>query len=329
MVKKRVLITYQVPLEGFDILKDDFDLIYPQKEKLSREEVIFGSTDCDALVSVFGHALPDEVMDHPGLQLISNYGAGVDNINIPLATQKGILVTNTPTAVTEPTAEMAMGLMISVMRRIAECDRKLRMENGLQWGVMQNLGYSLYGKTLGIIGMGRIGNAVAERALAFGMHICYHNRSRITEGEEKRLSAEYMPQKEDLLSQSDVVFISTPLTAETRHLMDSKAFSLMKKGAFLINTARGPVVEEAALIDALENHQIAGAGLDVYEFEPRIGEALLRSDKVVLTPHTGTGTVETRLALAKATAENIRRFFAGEKPEFMINPEVCSDQFGR
>ena len=214
-----------------------------------------------------------------------------------------------------------MGLMVAVARQIVLKDRQLRQPGTLTWGVMNNLSHTLYGKTLGIVGMGKIGKAIARRALAFGMKVSYHNRKPLSESEASTYQATYHS-LDSLLAVADVVSLSTPLTDATRHLMDARALGLMKPTAILVNTARGAVVDEKALIEALDKKIIAGAGLDVYEDEPNVSPALLMMDQVVLMPHLGSGTIEAREEMSFVVASNILSAFKGEMPENAINHEV-------
>ena len=316
----KVLITYQLPKEGFQTLFEKHNVSYPEKEMLTEKDMLRVIHEFDAVITVFGKPFPDSVIKKGGkLKIISNYGAGVDNINLRLACEMGIIVTNTPGAVTEPTAELTLGLMLTVMRRISESDRKLRMQPPLEWGIMKNLGNTLSGKILGIIGMGKIGRSVARKALAFGMQIYYYNRKKLEDILEKELKATWVPFQK-LLEVSDVVSVHTPLTTETRHLIGKNEFNQMKEGAFLINTARGPVIDENAMIRALDSGKLCGAGLDVFEYEPIISPELLQMDNVVLAPHIGTGTTETRINIGTVASQNIIDFFEGRSPEFIVNP---------
>ena len=318
MKKVNILVTSPVPKEGLAELMEKHHVDYPGKS-YTEDELIKRIPEYDAILSLFNVNIPDVAIQNASrLKLISNYGAGYDNINIALATEKGILVTNTPDVVTEPTAEFAFGLLLSVARRISECDRRLRIDKNVKWDLMENLGTTLYGKTLGIIGMGKIGKAMSKRALTFGMNIQYHNRNRLDKTIEQEYQATYLSM-EKILQTSDVLFISTPLNSETHHLISGKEFSLMKPSVILINTARGPIIDEKALVHALENKRIAGAGLDVFEFEPKISAPLLRMDNVVLAPHIGTATVETRIALARAAAGNILDYFDNKPLKYIEN----------
>ncbi len=319
---KKILVAYQIPREGLAVLEDRFKITYPEKEFLTSEEIIQEIPGYDALLQVFTKPVNKAIIKAGNtLKMIANYGVGYNNIDTGYATQKGIVVTNTPNAVCEPTAEMAMGLMLAVMRRIAWCDYQLRHNPGFEWGLMKNLGTGPYGKTLGIIGMGKIGKALARRATAFGMNVIYHNRNRQSQDVEKQYNATYVSMDE-LLKISDVVSLNCPLTDGTHHLLSSPEFEQMKTGAFVINTARGPVIDEAALVCYLKNGKLGGAGLDVFEEEPSIHSELLRLNNVVMTPHIGTGTIETRIETACEAAQNIIRFFEGRKDISIVNPQV-------
>ena len=318
-MKKKVLITYNLFREGFDKLAVDFDLIFPKENVFSREELFAHIKDCDALLSMFNLKVDKELIDAgKNLKIIANYGVGYDNIDIDYATLKGIVVTNTPDPVIEPTAELAFALMAAAARRVSECDRKLRQENAIKWGTLENLGVGLYGKTLGIIGMGRIGRAIVRRAVASGMKISYHNRNRLDLETEQKYEATYLSFN-DLLASSDYISLNMPLSENTRHLIGENELNRMKKGAILVNTARGAIVDEKALVRSLQSGQLGGAALDVYEHEPFITPELLTMDNVVLAPHNGTATVDGRNAMSRYTSENIIRFFRGEVPLSRVN----------
>ncbi len=316
---KKILVMYKIPSCGFDELGDEFEVVFPQGEKFTDEEWNLHIKDTYAIVSIFGHKLTHDVIDRAvNLKLIANFGVGYDNIDIPYVTSKGITVTNTPDPVTEPTAELAMGLMVAVSRKIGYLNNQLRKPEGVVTGVMRNLSSTLSGKTLGIVGMGAIGQALARRAVAFGMNIIYYNRTQLPEDIETRYQAARVDFNE-LLKISDVVSLNCPLTEQTYHLIGEEQFDLMKSSAFLINTARGPVVDEKCLIEALKSNNIAGAGLDVYENEPHIPKELLDMDQVVLTPHTGTATLETREEMSRFVSEIIRNFFKGTLNNYIVN----------
>lgn len=317
-MKIKILVTYQIPKKGLQELSD-FDIIYPTKEQWSKTEIIEKIKDCEVLLPAFTQTIDKEIIEAgEKLKIIANFGVGFNNIDLDFATQQGIVVTNTPNAVCEPTAEMAMGLMLSLMRKITWCDQNLKQNKDFEWGIMKNLGSSLYAKTLGIIGMGKIGKSLAQKADVFGMKIIYHNRKPMSAELEKQYKANYVS-KQELLEKSDVVSLNCPLTKETEHLLSENEFKSMKKGAFLINTARGQIVDEKALSKYLKNAHLGGAGLDVFENEPSIYPELLKLNNVVLTPHIGTGTIDTRIAIAQEAAKNIIGFFQGKKDITCVN----------
>jgi D-3-phosphoglycerate dehydrogenase len=316
----RVLVSTRLLQDGFSELKNQFEVVFPKNEIFTKEEVIGLLPNFDAFLPTFQFKVDREVIDAAAgsIRIIANYGVGYNNIDVEYASQRGIVVTNTPDPVIEPTAEHAFALMLAAARRVSECDRRLRFPNGLKWGVLENLGQTLYGKTLGIVGMGRIGQALARRALASGMNIVYYNRTRLVPEIEIRYQAEWMEMSE-LLKVADVISLHTPLTHDTHHLINSDSLQLMKPTAILVNTARGPVVDEAALAEALGNKRIFAAALDVYEFEPQINEKLLELDNVILAPHNGTATVEARNEMSRYAAQNIIRFFAGRTDISLVN----------
>ena len=316
----RILVSTRLFDEGFNELMDKYEVVFPEKELFSKEEVISMISGFDAFISTFQFKMDKEVIEAAkgSIKIIANYGVGFNNVDVDYATQCGIVVTNTPDPVIEPTAELALALMLATSRRIAECDRKMRMPKGLKWGVMQNLGQSLYGKTLGIVGMGRIGQALARRALACGMKIVYNNRTRLSPDLEKLYQAHRL-ELTDLLQTSDVVSLHTPLTEETLHFINMDQLKQMKPTAILINTARGPVVDEAALVFALQQKIIAAAGLDVFENEPIITPGLFDLDNVVLAPHNGTGTVDARIEMSRYVSQNIIRYFEGRTDISKVN----------
>ena len=310
----RIAFTTQLPAEGFGRLKakgiNDWSWVIGQCPDAEWQQA-------EVLVSTFDYKVSRQMIESmPALQLIANFGAGYNNIDLDACRERGIRVTNTPQPVIEPTAELAFALMIDVARRVSEFDRKVR-GYGLQvtgeplFGVMRNLSHSLYGKTLGILGMGRIGQALARRAKASGMHIIYCNRHRLPEQTEALYDATYVD-FQTLLQDSDYLSLNLPYTPEVHHIIGKPELGMMKRTAFLINTARGAHVHEEALIEALQNGIIAGAALDVYEFEPQISEALLTLPNVVLSPHTGTGTWEGRIAMCENVTDNILAFMDNE-----------------
>ena len=302
----RIALTTELPREGFRRLLERGWEVVP----------FSAGTEAEVLVSTFDYTVPREMIESmPNLKLIANFGAGYNNIDLEACKERGIRVTNTPQPVIEPTAELAFALMIDVARRVSEFDRAVRgiAPNGcpapepLRFGVMRNLSHSLYGKTLGIIGMGRIGQALARRAVASGMTVIYHNRHQLPDEIEKKYDARYVD-FQTLLQDSDYVSLNLPYTPEVHHLIGKPELGMMKRTAYLINTARGAHVHEEALVEALKNGIIAGAALDVYEHEPAVSSELLALPNVVLSPHTGTGTWEGRIAMCENVCDNIIAF---------------------
>ncbi|ECL4452685.1 2-hydroxyacid dehydrogenase family protein [Listeria monocytogenes] len=284
------------------------------EENITEAELIKNVTEVDAIISPLSSPISAKVLEAgKKLKIVANIGAGFDNIDVKKAQELGIAVTNTPDVSTEATAELTLGLILDVARRISEGDRLCREtpEQFKGWAPTFFLGTELSGKTLGIIGLGRIGQAVAKRAAAFGMKIIYsgHHPKEVA----KEWDAEFVSQAE-LLKRSDVVTIHAAYSPSLKHLLNETTLKTMKSSAFLINAARGPVVEEAALIKALEAGVIAGAALDVFEFEPKIGEGFAKLDNVVLTPHIGNATVETRVAMGKIAIANVEAVLAGKAP---------------
>ena len=292
----KIAFTTSLPAEGF--------------RRIATHELYAPLAEAQVLVSTFDKPVTREmIMSATHLQLVTNFGVGFNNIDLEACRERGIRVTNTPQPVIEPTAELAFALMHDVARRTAEFDRKLRLGNAEPFGVMNNLSHSLYGKTLGIIGMGRIGLALARRAVASGMRIIYHNRkpipvSNLESGLLNPDTITYVS-KEQRLRTADFVSLTLPYTPAVKHIIDAEALRMMKPTAYLINTARGAHVDEEALVKALKDGVIAGAAMDVYEHEPHISPALLELDNVVLSPHTGTGTWEGRIAMCENVCDNI------------------------
>ncbi len=294
----QIAFTTELPLEGFT--------------RLAGHRLYAPFEEAEVLVSTFDVKVPREMIEAmPKLRLIANFGAGYNNINLEACKERSIRVTNTPQPVIEPTAELAFALMIDVARRVSEFDRMVR-QGKAQFGVMRNLSHSLYGKTLGILGMGRIGQALARRAAASGMRIIYHNRhelttERVNELKNEGVQAQYVD-FQTLLQDSDFLSLNLPYTPEVHHIIGKPELGMMKRSAYLINTARGAHVNEEALVEALKSGIITGAALDVYEFEPQISAELMTLPNVVLSPHTGTGTWEGRIAMCENVTDNILAF---------------------
>jgi lactate dehydrogenase-like 2-hydroxyacid dehydrogenase len=312
-MKKKILSGHNFHREPFRILEEQFDITYPSRSRFSKEEVMELIADYDVFVPNFSFFTDKDIIDKASrLKLIANFGVGYNTIDVDYAAQKGIAVTNTPYSVLEPTAEFCFALIGAVARRIGFYNNKLRTPEGLAWGIYDNPGVALYGKTLGILGFGRIGQAVARRAVASGMNIIYHNRHQVSDEIEKLYGAQYVG-FDELLSSADALSVNTPATDETYHIINETAIRKMKPTAILINTSRGFTVDETALIKALRENRIFGAGLDVYEKEPKINPEFLTLDNVVLTPHAGTQTIEGREDMQREVAQNILAFFNGGK----------------
>lgn len=319
MERKKVYITRKIPPIGIELLRNYFDVEMNQEDRpLKKEEIIERCKDCDAVLTQLNDVIDEEVLDNlKKAKIIANFAVGFNNINIKAATERGIQITNTPDVLTDTTAEMAWALLFSVARRVVEGDRYVREGRWKKFSPNLLLGQDIYGKTLGIIGAGRIGKAFAKKSKGFDMKILYNNRNRDEEF-ERELGAQWVD-KDTLLKESDFISLNVPLTNETKHLIGEREFKLMKKTAILINTARGPVIDEKALVKALKEGEIWGAGLDVFENEPYIEKELLEMDNVVLTPHIGSGSTETRVKMSKLAAENIIAVLNGKPPITPVN----------
>lgn len=265
----------------------------------------------------------DEFLDAAGpqLRIVSTFGVGYDHIDVSACTARAVMVGNTPDVLTEATAELTWTLILAAARRVGEGDRLIRRRDPWPVGLAAMLAMGLEGKALGVVGLGRIGQAVARRGLAFGMRIVYHRRHRATPEVEDALGAEFRT-LDDLLAEADVVTLHTSLSDETRHLIDASRLALMKPTAVLVNTSRGPVVDEAALVEALRERRIFAAGLDVYEREPEVHPGLLELENVVLVPHLGSATLETRTAMATLAAQNLIEGVEDRRPPRLVNPEA-------
>lgn len=318
---KKVLITMQVPEPVVEKIKKDFEIDYNDSlDFLDKEDLIKRAKDANALLVPLSEKIDKEIIEAcDNLEIIANFGAGFDNIDIKAAADKNIVVTNAPAKFsTQSTAEIAIGLIIDVMRGITRGEDSLRQGNFKGWKPTYGLGPSVAGKTLGIFGMGRIGQAVCKRAKALEMNVIYHSRTRLDEQKEKELGATYVS-FDDLLEKSDVISLNSSYSKDLHHLFDADVFSRMKKSAYLVNTSRGPIIDEEALVKALAEKTIAGAGLDVYEFEPAVTEGLLKLDNVVLSPHLGNATIEAREEMGMIAAKNIILVLGGKKPINKVN----------
>ena len=319
----KILVTQRVPEAALEMLRSVGEVeLNPEDRVLSRDELIAAVRRNDYLFCLLTNRIDAEVMDaNPNLKIIANMAVGFDNIDVNAATERRIPVTNTPGVLTETTADLAWALLMAVARRIVEADKFMRAGKYKAWGPMLFLGTDVYGKTLGIIGLGRIGRAVARRASGFHMRILYYDVIRAPESVEKELGAQYVS-FEELLRESDFVTLHTPLMPETHHLINAETLKLMKPSAFLINTSRGPVVDEKALVQALKNGIIAGAGLDVYEREPLMEPELAEMDNVVVLPHIASASHETRTKMATMAASNIIAVIQGQRPPNLVNPKI-------
>ncbi len=315
-MKPKLFLTRMIPEQAMKRLEEAFELSYnPLERSLTKAELIEGIRDAEALICLLTDTIDREVIDAaPKLKVISAYAVGFNNIEVDYATSKGIAVCNTAGALTESTADLAWALIMASCRRITESEAYLRAGKFKAWEPMLMLGQDVHGKTLGILGMGRIGQAVARRATGFGMRIIYAGT--------KDVSLPFAAERVDLdtlLSDSDILSLHTPLTAETKHLLSRDKLLLMKPTAVLINTARGAIVDEAALIELLAAKRIFAAGIDVYEHEPHIPQELLALDNVVLLPHIGSASIGTRTQMGLMAAENALAVLEGRKPPSQIN----------
>ncbi|MEL6257111.1 MAG: NAD(P)-dependent oxidoreductase [Bacteroidota bacterium] len=308
----KILISYPLSPARIAALNSPYPVECVSGKKSMYEEVIERIAEFEALLCM-GHQADKHLMDLGNkLKVISNYGVGYDNVDVAYAKEKGIMVSNLPSSTSAPTANMAIGLMLSLMLKISLHDRLLREEKLPKWDLPNSYGSSPGGKLLGIIGMGRIGKEMAKRARALDMEICYYKRNRLSQEEEQEHGAIYLD-LDELLAQSDVISLHTPLNKSTFHLIGEREIGLMKDTSFLINTARGNVVDNDALIKALQEHKIAGAGLDVFPNEPEVPAAYFEMDHVVLTPHAGTATRESRMDMFNEAFQNAVDLLSGKE----------------
>ena len=323
MSKPKLFSTHVLFEEPRKKLAECFDVEYwAGDERPPREEFLKRVAGKDALVCLLTEKIDREFLDRAGpkLRIVANVAVGFDNIDVPACTARRVVVTNTPGVLDETTADFAWTLLMAAARRLVEGDRMARSGAWTKWNLDQLCGTDVWGKTLGIIGLGRIGRAVARRASGFRMRIIYNSTTRAPLEVEKELGAEYAS-RDEVFEQADFVSLHVPLNDATRGLVGPAELAKMKRTAFLINTTRGPVVRESALIDALERGLIAGAALDVFEREPLIPDGLRRNN-VVLAPHLGSASIETRTRMALIAVENAIAFFTGRRPPTILNPEV-------
>ena len=306
----KVFVTRRPPESALTLLNEAFGSnniqVFPEDRPIGRDELLDAVPRVDAILSMLTEAINDDVFDAagPSLKVVANMAVGYNNIDVDAATKRGIAVSNTPDVLTETTADLTWALLLATCRRLTESEHFLRSGNWSSWSPTFMLGVDVYGKTLGIYGLGRIGKAVARRARAFNMKVIYHSRTRLNPDEEASLGLCYVD-FDTLLAESDIVSPHCPLTDDTRHVFNEAAFSAMKPSAVLVNTTRGPVVDEAALAAALHRKDIFAAGLDVFEEEPSVHPDLLAISNIVLLPHIGSSTLETRGAMADLAARNI------------------------
>jgi glyoxylate reductase len=315
--KPLVIVTRKLPDAIETRMMELFDTrLNLADQPLSPAELVEAMKQADVLVPTVTDRIDASILSQAGprLKLIASFGTGVDHIDLKTARQRGVIVTNTPGVLTEDTADMTMALILAVPRRLAEGERLVRSGKWTGWGPTSMLGHRIWGKRLGIIGMGRIGTAVARRARGFGLAVHYHNRRRVHADLETELEATYWESLDQMLARMDIVSINCPHTPATYHLLSARRLKLLQPHAYIVNTSRGEVVDENALARMIERSEIAGAGLDVFEHEPAINPKLLRLDSVVLLPHMGSATLEGRMDMGEKVIINIKTFADGHNP---------------
>ena len=321
----KILVTGNVPQEVILVLSKDHEVaVHQENRPMAQSDLLKSAADKDGILSMINDRIDRVLFDQaPNLKIISNCAVGYDNIDMVEATQRSILVTNTPDVTTDASADVTLALMLSVARRIVEGDKRTRTGGYKHFVPFDFLGTEVTGKTLGIVGLGKIGKAVARRAIGFDMRVLYFKRSRIEAAEETDLGIEYAT-FEDLLKEADFISLHVPLNKASRHLISTAELKMMKSSAYLINTARGPIVDEIALVEALQEGKIAGAGLDVYENEPELAPGLAQLENVVLLPHVGSATLETRTSKALRAANNLKAGLKGDRPPDCLNWDEIS-----
>lgn len=324
--RPRVVVTRRIPEPALELLREAADVwVSPHDRALDSDELHRAVAGADAVVTLLHDRVDETFLDAAGSQLrcVANVAVGYDNIDVDPAARRGVVVTNTPGVLTDATADLAMALILIATRRLGEGERLIRAGRPWAWHMFFMLGSGLQGKTLGIVGLGAIGRATARRARAFGMRVAYSARRPAPQEVAAELAAERL-ELDELLASADVVSLHCPLTAETRHLINAERLRRMKASACLVNTARGPIVDEAALVEALRDGVIAGAGLDVFEREPEVHPGLAELENAVLVPHLGSATEETRTAMAKLAARNAIAVLSGEEPPTPVTPRASS-----
>ena len=327
MNKPRIFLCARIPESVEKYLDGRSQLeIYKGEGCIRRADLLRGIRRAEGLIPTVTEAVTGDIMDAAShLRAIANYGVGYNNIDVEAATERGLPVTNTPGVLTETTADLAFALILAAGRRVAEGDRLVRAGQWEGWQPTQMLGLDIHGKTLGILGMGQIGRALARRGRGFGMKILYNDLRRLTAGDEKKLEVRYASFS-SLLKRSDIISIHTLLTKETHHLIGAAELKMMKPTAILVNAARGPIVDEKALTAALRTGRIRAAGLDVFEEEPSVDSALRKLENVTLLPHLGSASLETRTAMGMLAARNCLAALTGKKPPNLVNPEVWKNR---
>ncbi len=313
----KVFVTSNISREGIKLLEDEFELEFYEHlgKQISEEELVEAAKNSDALVTILSDPVTERVIAAGNkLKIVANCGAGIDNIDVEACREKGITVTNTPGVLHKTTADLTFAMILGISRRITEAEKFLRAGNFAGWKPDLLLGSDIHGKKLGIIGMGEIGKTVAKRAQGFEMEVSYYKRTPLSTQEEKELNCQYA-EFDTLIKNSDYISLHVPLTKETHYMIDDREFDLMKDSAYLINSARGPVVNESALVSALEEKKIAGAALDVFEEEPKVHSGLLEREDCLLLPHIGSASRECRDSMAVLTCENVRNVLKGDEPK--------------
>ena len=322
--KPLVIVTRKLPDVIETRMMELFDTRLNLNDKpMSKAELIEAVKVADVLVPTVTDRIDAAVLTHanPDFRLIANFGTGVDHIDLDAARQRGITTTNTPGVLTEDTADMTMAMILAVPRRLIDGEKLLRSGAWRGWSPTHMLGHRIWGKRLGIIGMGRIGSAVARRARAFGLSIHYHNRRRVPEALEQELEATYWESLDQMLARMDIISVNCPHTPATYHLLSARRLKLLQPHAYIVNTSRGEVIDENALARMIKNHELAGCGLDVFEHEPAVNPKLLDLDNVVLLPHMGSSTIEGRVDMGEKVLINIKTFADGHKPPDRVLPD--------
>jgi len=323
MAKPKVLVTREISAEAIKRLKQHFVVDSNQPDRpLSTTQLIRKLKGKDGVVTLTTDIISEAVLaKNPQLKIVSNVAVGYNNLDVVAATKRGVMMTNTPGVVDDTTADLTWALILGAARGLSYGDRAIRAGKWKRWRMMEFLGQDIYGKTIGIVGFGRIGRGVARRAMGFNMKVLYASRSRASDSVEQEFHASYVD-KHTLLRESDVVTLHLPLFPETRHYIGAKELAMMKKTAILVNASRGPIVDEKALVKALKARRIAGAGLDVFEKEPALTPGLITLPNVLLTPHIGSGSFETRLKMSNMAVTNCIAGLTGQRPPNLLNPDV-------